>query len=253
MNQSPASKAIALLIDLAQKGEIDPWDVQVIEVIDRFLDELGLLNNSGINYNADLPQSGQVILWASMLVLFKADTLEKLEQEEENQGLEELEIIEGSDGKTHYLPSNLEKQIRRRTSAPPRQHRRVTLSELISQLQQIAAEIETNHNSSPPKINKKRSYSKQEAINTIAKLAHNENLTELAFQLENFLKQNLGPVVEQEKVINLESLLYHWSEHNQTESQDKVGIFWALLLLSSQSKVELEQTEFYQDLHISIV
>ena len=40
MNQSPASEAIALLIDLAQKGEIDPWDVQVIEVIDRFLDEL---------------------------------------------------------------------------------------------------------------------------------------------------------------------------------------------------------------------
>jgi segregation and condensation protein A len=31
---------------------------------------------------------------------------------------------------------------------------------------------------------------------------------------------------------------------------DRVGIFWALLLLSAQSKVELLQEEFYQDLKI---
>jgi segregation and condensation protein A len=31
---------------------------------------------------------------------------------------------------------------------------------------------------------------------------------------------------------------------------DKVGIFWALLLLSAQSKVELTQEEFYQDIQI---
>jgi segregation and condensation protein A len=29
-----------------------------------------------------------------------------------------------------------------------------------------------------------------------------------------------------------------------------VGVFWALLLLSAQSKVELEQAEFYQTLKI---
>lgn len=34
------SEGIALLIDLAQRGEIDPWDVQVIDVIDRYLSKL---------------------------------------------------------------------------------------------------------------------------------------------------------------------------------------------------------------------
>ena len=39
---SPATEAIATLIELAQTGEINPWDVQVIEIIDRFLAEVGV-------------------------------------------------------------------------------------------------------------------------------------------------------------------------------------------------------------------
>ena len=77
-NNSPASEAIAVLIDLAQKGEINPWDVQVIEIIDRFLAELNLKESHTIDIlDQDLSHSGQVMLWASMLVLLKADTLEK--------------------------------------------------------------------------------------------------------------------------------------------------------------------------------
>jgi len=40
MTVSLAQSAIAFLIDLAEQGEIDPWDVKVIEVIDRFLKTL---------------------------------------------------------------------------------------------------------------------------------------------------------------------------------------------------------------------
>lgn len=36
LTKSPASEAIEQLIELAQTGEIDPWDVKVIEIIDRF-------------------------------------------------------------------------------------------------------------------------------------------------------------------------------------------------------------------------
>ena len=44
MTITPAQKAIADLIDLAERGEIDPWDVPVISIIDRFLTELGLID-----------------------------------------------------------------------------------------------------------------------------------------------------------------------------------------------------------------
>ena len=40
----PAQLAIANLINSAEKGEIDPWDVPVIEVLDRFIRELGLMD-----------------------------------------------------------------------------------------------------------------------------------------------------------------------------------------------------------------
>ena len=40
MAASLAQNAIALLIDLAERGEIDPWDVKVIDVVDRFLSQL---------------------------------------------------------------------------------------------------------------------------------------------------------------------------------------------------------------------
>jgi chromatin segregation and condensation protein Rec8/ScpA/Scc1 (kleisin family) len=55
----------------------------------------------------------------------------------------------------------------------------------------------------------------------------------------------------------LGALLNIWHQHQapllEEEKQDKVGVFWALLLLSSQSKVELSQDEFYQDLKIQVI
>ncbi|CCQ53869.1 hypothetical protein CWATWH0005_1505 [Crocosphaera watsonii WH 0005] len=44
INTNQATEVIETLMNLAQQGEIDPWDVQVIDVIDRFLNELGSTN-----------------------------------------------------------------------------------------------------------------------------------------------------------------------------------------------------------------
>ena len=87
MTVSLAQSAIAFLIDLAEQGEIDPWDVKVIEVIDRFLKTLKMepvaLPESGRSpYEASLSESGKAFLYASMLVLLKADTLVRAELEE---------------------------------------------------------------------------------------------------------------------------------------------------------------------------
>ena len=82
---SPAQRAIAILIDLAEQGEIDPWDVQVVQVIDRFLAEIqfdpvsSAMEGDSFGYEANLSESGQAFLYASMLVLLKADTLARVE------------------------------------------------------------------------------------------------------------------------------------------------------------------------------
>jgi segregation and condensation protein A len=258
---TPAHEAIALLIDLAEKGEIDPWDVQVIEIIDRFLAELGLNEESHqVEQDADLPQSGQAFLWASMLVLLKADSLQMMQAENDLEAIEELieeEILEELEHKTS-LPLHLERHLRRRTSVPPIYKRRVTLQELIEQLEHIASELEAN--SPQPQSRTKSSVgSRRETIRAITQLAHNENLTELAAQLEQFLYWDLPKIAPDQESIDWEKLIECWqtaqaknpqAESFHSPSSEKAGIFWALLLLSAQSKVELCQQEFYQDLTI---
>ncbi|XTZ19688.1 MAG: hypothetical protein ACQZ3M_07940 [cyanobacterium endosymbiont of Rhopalodia fuxianensis] len=58
-----ASKTIASLIDLAQQGDIDPWNVQVIDVIALFLDESGMNHDLDLGYQQNnLQRSGQAYL-----------------------------------------------------------------------------------------------------------------------------------------------------------------------------------------------
>ena len=142
MAVSPAHNAIALLIDLAERGDLDPWDVEVIEVIDRCLSELVLVDQNGgrESYEAELSHSGQAFLYASMLVLLKADTLARLESPEGEEMLEDEALVD-VDGMGNRLPLHLERQLRRRAVAQPPQQRKVTLEELIDQLKLMATLI----------------------------------------------------------------------------------------------------------------
>ncbi|MEG3438174.1 segregation/condensation protein A [Pannus brasiliensis CCIBt3594] len=252
MTITSASEAIASLLEMAETGEIDPWDVQVIDVIDRFLAELGLADDLDLTLaRANLPRSGQAFLWASMLVLFKADTLERFSIEEAEEIILEEELLD-LDEELRSLPRYLENHIRRRTAAPPPRKRRVTLAELIAQLEQIAAEIESLP--AVPTLNTKpRPQSRREAREIITHLAHQENLTELAEELDVFLSGKFA--IFGHNSLDFERLLQLWKEEKsplapESADKEKVALFWALLLLASQSKVELFQADFYQDLTI---
>jgi segregation and condensation protein A len=274
MTGTPAQEAIALLIDLAQRGEINPWDVQVIEVIDRYLSTLALGNDAELgSSDTDLSQSGQAFLWASMLVLLKADTLGRLEEAEDPELTDADEEVEAEKVETR-LPLHLERHLRRRAAAPPPKRRPVTLQELIDQLQQMSAQLgeePLRSRSKPP-----RSVSRTQAAKAIAHLAHDENLTEIATRLEVFLSRHWQELAAGKDWLNLDQLLEWWTlsplasdeadshrdsydanasreaavDASERRANDRVGVFWALLLLSAQSKVELSQEEFYQDLKI---
>lgn len=231
MTTSFAEDAIALLIDLAQRGEINPWDVQVIDVFDRCLSELTAKNQK------DLSRSGQAFLYASMLVLLKSDSLvDAASPEDESSLLEEsLGDVELSD---RPLPPHLERCLRRRAIAQLPQKRRVTLKELISHLKSMAATVEEK--TSRPRPHRPRRQSRTQAVRAITQLAHQENLLEIAAELEQYITQHWSQ--SQQDWLDLDALLEF--------RHDRIGIFWALLFLSAQSKVELSQSEFYQDLKL---
>jgi len=233
---SSANAAIATLIDLAEQGVIDPWDVPVIEVIDRFLAELGISQDlDAALVQTNLPRSGQAFLWASLLVRFKADTLGRMEEVEEEE-IPELELL---NSESPIIPLFLEKHIRRRTAAPPLRKRRVTLQELITQLEQMKVEIEQMSPVVTPF--KRERLSRRDTLRVITELAHQENLTELAMELESFLGTSTQTNLDFDNLVN------QWRE------PDRVGLFWALLLLCSQSKVDLSQEDFYGNLNIQLI
>lgn len=138
----------------------------------------------------------------------------------------------------------------------------MTLAELIEQLESIAAAM-----SEPSRVRNRRAkpHSKRDAVRAISELAHQENLNEIADALNAFLEEHWDDVFEDAvNWMDFELLLTHWTsfrpdilggpiEGELTEADykhEKVGVFWGLLFLTSQSKVELLQENFYQDLKV---
>ncbi|PSM48656.1 segregation/condensation protein A [Chroococcidiopsis sp. CCALA 051] len=276
MNAAEIFEGIALLIELAQRGEIDPWDVRVIEAIDRYLNALLAAQEiTPGSYESNLSQSGQAFLLASLLVLFKANTLTGLDSPPDELELDTEELLlvgEGEFATRLRLP--LEQQLHRRPVAVPPQKRPVTLQDLIEHLQLIATQLQSEGTLTAKTSRSRRSVSQSRAdARKPLELAHQENLTQVARELEEFLSRYSSQFFTLEQNwLNLEQLVDLWTQTKQvatsiaatmshgellsdrgcTSSQkhEKVSVFWALLLLSAQSKVELSQEEFYQEIKI---
>ena len=253
MSETGARAAIRLLQDAAERGDIDPWDVDVIAVIDGFLDQLRsrlelprLAAGVGGSYELDLAESSEAFLAASVLVGLKAEVLEA--STFPPAPLLEEECAPEDDGWSEepggiVLPARPERHLIRRPVAPPPLQRPVTLGELIRQLEDIAERLEQDEGRSRSRHRPKR-YSDRAAIAQVAALAHREKLPETTAALGRFLQQGLEAGGDW---LGFEDLVTAWHTSvreagaEEELDGDRVGVFWALLFLCSQGAVELEQ------------
>ena len=254
MAEAGARLAIRLLQDAAERGDIDPWDVDVIAVVDGFLDQLRQrierprqLAAQGGSYERDLAESSEAFLAASVLVGLKAELLESATFPPEPL-LEDPFSAEddgGWDPGALALPRRPERHLHRRPVAPPPLQRPVTLGELIRQLEDIAERLEQDGGEGRHRPRARR-YSERAAIAQVASLAHREKLPETTAALSRFLLQ-WTPTADGVEWVAFDALVGAWAEAvasapaDEDLDQDRVGVFWALLFLSSQGKVELEQ------------
>jgi segregation and condensation protein A len=78
MTDDEEVEPVEVLVTLAEEGEIDPWDIDIVAVTDAFLERLD---------EADLRTSGRALFYASVLLRMKSDALlgddEDVEQEPE--------------------------------------------------------------------------------------------------------------------------------------------------------------------------
>jgi segregation and condensation protein A len=247
-----ARVAIRLLQDAAERGEIDPWDVDVIAVIDGFLDQLRQtldlprqLAALGGSYEQGLAASSEAFLAASVLVALKAEHLEERTLAADQGAIEdglEAEFDDGGDGDGWparlALPARPERLLSRRPVAPPPQRRPVSLGELIRQLEDIASRLEQEAGDGGHRSRRTRRYSDREAIAQVAALAHREKLPETTAALALFLV-TWEPA---EAGCDFEHLVEAWDTAAPPDlDRDRVGVFWALLFLCAQGRVTLEQ------------
>ena len=140
---------IKFLQDAAGKGDLDPWDIDVISVIDSFLEQyshnLSTSFNNKVSYQTNLSETSEAFFAASVLVNLKAQVLESDVFQEDNSDFEDENLIDSQDwiSEEFDIPKYPEKYLRRRSVAQPILKRISTLGELVSQLESIAEVIET--------------------------------------------------------------------------------------------------------------
>ena len=184
---------IKFLQDAAGKGDLDPWDIDVISVIDSFLEQysqsLGGKSNSQITYKNDLSETSEAFFAASVLVNLKAQVLESEVFKENSSDFEDDFDLNDQDwiDQEFDLPKHPEKYLRRRSIAQPILQRTTTLGELVSQLESIAEVIETQ-DLLLKKRKRNKKYSDRALISQVKSLAHREKLPETTKELGKFIE-----------------------------------------------------------------
>ena len=237
------------------RGEIDPWDVDVIAVVDGFLDQLHqriqaprIAAIKGGSYEFDLAETSEAFLAASVLVALKAEVLESSTLPPEPLLEEALESDDdGTDWTTGLLefPRRPERHLSRRPVAPPPLQRPITLGELIRQLEEIAERLESEP-VRPRQKQRSGRYSDKAAIAQVTALAHREKLPETTAALGCFLQS--WPLADCGQWLGFDQLVGAWEAEQDKDpledlDRDRVGVFWALLFLCAQGKVDLLQEQ----------
>lgn len=137
-DESINEEPIEILVRMAEGGEIDPWNIDIVLLTDRFLGELERRRE------LDLRISGRTLLYASILLRMKSDALIErvpdlgVEEDGEEDFGEDIFSDGSQDGEgieSHLGPIEvLEREIQRRIKRKEYRTRPVTLYELITQL-----------------------------------------------------------------------------------------------------------------------
>jgi segregation and condensation protein A len=208
---------IEILVRLAKDHEIDPWNINIIEVADKFLEQLE-------SHRSDIRYFGRTLHYAAILLRMKADAIID-EKEGKEEGKEELDHF---DIEEYPIPAP---QIRRRSKRP------VTLDELISELKK-AEKVEIRRVAR----SKEKGEGGEKSVMTIGDIlsvAHEERIEENILELGMILHEKF----KQKDVITLDELLDH--------DTDKIITYISLLFMATRKEIWLEQPELFGELYIT--
>jgi segregation and condensation protein A len=232
MNEEP----VEILVQMAERGEIDPWNIDIVEVTDRFLSELERRKE------LDLRISGRTLFYAATLLRMKSEHLQQNDEEREpseedleGTGLDfdldaELDL-EG--GGTLGPIERLEREIRRRLERKDLRRRPFTLFELITILRDAEKEERRRRRLAVP--------DEDQLVDAedVVSVAHEERYQEAACTVMDTCAMD----TTLDGMITLSSLA-------RSLGWDICDIYIPLLFLTLDGKVGLSQDEFFGELYI---
>ena len=123
---------VEILVQLAEEGEIEPWDIDIVHVTDAFLEKLD---------RTDLRTTGRALFYASVLLRMKSDELLAGDDEDEEPAMEPWEAaLEGGaadPADPEFDPiDQLEAEMDRRLDRKNTRGSPETLDELVRELRE---------------------------------------------------------------------------------------------------------------------
>ena len=245
---------VELLVQLAKRGEIEPWDIDIVAVTDKFLEALD---------EADLRTSGRALFYASVLLRMKSDAmLDDGEDDEPDEPEHDRAPWEppppGEDGEQPaYDPvAALESEMDRRLERKHARGNPETLDELVRELREAergswwkeSREYDTSE-------------SPQGFRRGVQELDYHSG-DEFRMDDEPTAEEALGNAHEEDieaTIADVEVVLDDQYDSGRTEvlyreiadaGPSRVETFLALLFLAHRGAVTLEQDDLFGDLWV---
>ncbi len=220
MNENDLEKLVVqptwrdMLMDLVAEEKLDPWNIDITEVTEKYMDKIRDLQSM------DLRVPANIILAAAILLRFKSDTLRL---EEEFQEADQETYISEDHAPTEVPMLSL------RTRIPPK--RRVSLGELIGALSEV---IEAQ---------KKRA----EKLFAPKPIMSIEIPKEDIEKRMNDLLERLGAMADAEGVLLFSDLL------EKKTAQEMIFVLLPLLHLAQDRRIDIEQEKMFGEIFITIL
>ena len=236
------NEGIGFLVDMAKSGKIDPWNINIVDITDKYLAHLCEMKSQNLRL------TGRAFLFASVLLNMKSKVLDGVDvlqfQDEAENNLEFDDdgfLVEYPE--EDYIPTanaqTINDVLQRRTSVRLNRNRVVTLRDLIRQLEfyeklEKKQSLKQAHERAKNRVSSYARFTPDDIIN----LAHEEYIEDCVLRL----KGNLAQMFEKEEKIELNELA--------VLGMDKISAYIALLFLTAETDYDLVQDEFYSDLYV---
>lgn len=235
---------VEILVLMAERGEIDPWNIDIVEVTDRFLAELDR------HRDLDLRVSGRTLFYSSVLLRMKSEYLDPLQENEDVQETsDEVLYTENVDpffedtisARSLDPVELLEREIVRRIKHKDSRKRPVTLYELIRQLK-LAEKVARRRQRRKKFVNEEISDIFEPNVDDVVGIAHDESYDAMAKQVYAIVRAHPDAWDHGISLYELVSTL-HWPLYQ---------VYIPCLYLMLDGLVDLEQDEFFGDLWVVI-